>query len=102
MREMRTEERHRGGEEQRARLNPADPFMVRGEGARRIDVTPEQRRALQRLRDAVGRRVPRHDMPSGMLASLLRRRMITLYGDRVELTVLGALALATPLPDPRD
>ncbi len=99
MRETRAEDRRRVGERQRRRLNTADPFMVRGATARRIDVSPEQRRTLRRLRDA-GRRVARHELAPDMLASLLRGRMVVLYGDRVELTTLGALALATPLPSP--
>jgi hypothetical protein len=99
MREMRADDRRHGAEQQ-AQLNPADPFMVRGaRGAttHRIDVSPEQRLVLRRLRDA-RRRVPRRELPADMLASLLRGRMVSLYGDRVELTPLGALALAAPLP----
>jgi hypothetical protein len=99
--EMRADD---GGERQ-APLNPADPFMVRGAlGARgasahRVEVSPEQRLALRRLRDA-GSRALRRDLSADMLASLLRGRMVSLYGDRVVLTPLGALALATPLPGP--
>ncbi len=97
--ETRADDR-RHGDEQQPQLNPADPFMVRGARgatAHRVDVSPEQRLVLRRLRDA-RRRVPRRELPPDMLATLLRRRMVSLYGDRVELTALGALALATPLP----
>ncbi len=71
--------------------------MVRGASVQQVDASPEQRRTLQRLRDT-GRRVPRQELPPDVLASLLRDHMVALYGDRVELTTLGALALATPLP----
>jgi hypothetical protein len=94
MREMRAEDQRHGGERQQRRLNTADPFIVRGATARRFEVSPEQRLALRRLRDA-GRRVARKDLAPDMLASLLRHRMVALYGDRVELTMLGALALAS-------
>jgi hypothetical protein len=96
--EMRADGRPHSGEQQRVRVNPADPFMVRAATAQRpVDASPEQRRTLQRLHDA-GRRVSRQEVPLDLLASLLRGGMVALYGDRVELTTLGALALATPLP----
>jgi len=99
MREMRADHRSPGGEQRRVQLNTADPFMVRGVTTTRgVDVSPEQRRALQRLRDAGGR-VRRHELATDMLASLLRGRMVVLYGVGVELTTLGALALASPLPE---
>jgi hypothetical protein len=100
MREMSAEARSEGNPDARpARVNPADPFMVRGGGAPStpwVQVSPEQWRALRRLRDA-GRWMSMRELPRDMLASLLRRRMVSLYGDRVELTSLGALALATPM-----
>ena len=74
-------------------LNPADPFIVRqGAGPRPIDVTDEQRQALRLVREANGR-LPRRALRAGMLASLLRARMVTVYAELIELTVLGALAV---------
>ena len=84
----------------RAPLNPADPFIVgASRGSRGVDVSPEQRRALGRLRD-MGGRVRRHELALApeLLASLLRGRMVALSDDRAELTTLGALALAGPVP----
>jgi hypothetical protein len=78
-------------------LNPADPFTVRqGSGPRPMDVTTEQRQALRLVREARGR-LPRRSLRADMLASLLRARMVTVYADLVELTVLGALEVTTPV-----
>jgi hypothetical protein len=77
-------------------LNSADPFIVRqGAGPRPIDVTAEQRQALRLVRESNGR-LPRRALRTDMLASLLRKRMVTVYSDLIELTVLGALAVTTP------
>ncbi len=79
------------------RLNPADPFIVRqGRRHRAVSVSAEQQRTLRRVRDARGR-LPRRELRSDLLASLLRGRMVALCGDLVELTVLGALALTAPV-----
>lgn len=78
-------------------LNPADPFTVRqGSGSRPIEVTTEQRQALRLVREARGR-LPRRALRADMLASLLRARMVTVYADLVELTVLGALEVTMPV-----
>jgi hypothetical protein len=78
-------------------LNPADPFIVRhGAGEPSITVTTEQRQALREVRNAYGR-LPRRDLRTDVLASLLRARMVTVYADFVELTVLGALAISTQI-----
>jgi hypothetical protein len=78
-------------------LNPADPFIVRqGTGPRPIDVTTEQRQALRMVREASGR-LPRRALRTDMLASLLRARMVTVYAELIELTVLGALVVTTPV-----
>jgi hypothetical protein len=90
---------HRGGR-QKMRLNPADPFMVRGASVQAVVASPEQRQTLQRLRDA-GRWLPRQELPPDVLASLLHDHMVALYGDRVELTTLGALALASSVRNQR-
>ena len=76
-------------------LNPADPFIVRqGAGPRPIAVTDEQRQALRLVREANGR-LPRRALRTDMLASLLRARMVTVYAELIELTVLGALVVTT-------
>jgi hypothetical protein len=78
-------------------LNPADPFIVRhGAGQRSITVTTEQRQALRLVRNAYGR-LPRRELRTDVLASLLCARMVTVYADFVELTVLGALAVSTSI-----
>ncbi len=78
-------------------LNPADPFIVRhGTGQRSISVTIEQRQALRAVRNADGR-LPRRELRGDVLASLLLARMVTVYADSVELTVLGALAISNPI-----
>jgi hypothetical protein len=61
-----------------------------------MEVTAEQRQALQLVREANGR-LPRRALRADMLASLLRARMVTVYADLVELTVLGALEVTLPV-----
>jgi hypothetical protein len=100
MREMQAGQAGHTADQRQAQLNPADPFIVgASRGSRGVDVSPEQRRALGRLRD-MGGRVRRHELALApeLLASLLRGRMVALSGDRAELTTLGALALAGPVP----
>lgn len=95
MRETQAEDRRDDPNTTRP-LNPADPFIVRHDNGQRsaISVTTEQRQALRLVRDASGH-LPRRELRTDVLGSLLRARMVTVFADLVELTVLGALAVST-------
>jgi hypothetical protein len=96
MADARAEARHEDANVVRP-LNPADPFLVRhATGQRSVTVSPEQRQALQRVRDASGH-LQRRELRPDLLVSLLRARMVSLHAGAVELTVLGALAVSTPV-----
>jgi hypothetical protein len=96
MPDTRAESRHEDAKVVRP-LNPADPFLVRhATGQRSVTVSSEQRQALRRVRDASGH-LPRRELRTDLLISLLRARMISIHADAVELTVLGALAVSTPV-----